>query len=766
MSSARPKAWWSGRRASLGTVAVVAALVVYFELIHGTPTAILFAGLVAGMLNALIAAGLILVYRSSRTINFAQTAIGAAGAELTFQLVTLTKTPYWFALLAGLLLAAGVGAIFELALVRRFFHAPRLVLTVATIAAAGFLGTSAARFVNYLPFFPRNRSFLADLGALPIRDRVPFAGFHFQVGSFPLRFGVPELLALEVSVVALLVVAGFFRYTRAGIAVRAMAENSDRAALLGVSVGGMSLIVWTLAGLLSGAGVIMTGTVTLPGAAAGIAPTVLFPALAAAVLARMRSLPVAVAASVGIAVFTSAWDYDFPKDQALVSFGLLLIISVALLVQRKTLQRGEERATGSWAATEEQRPVPRELRGLGPIRFGRWGIAVFLIGGLVLFPFVVSTGLTNLGGVIALDAIAALSLVVLTGWAGQVSLGQYGLIGIGSVVGGSLIARAGVPFWLAIPLTAALTSVFAVVVGIPALRIKGLFLAVTTFGFAVAVHDVLFSSRYFGWLLPGDISRPSLLFLNFQDERSTYFLCVAGLLVSIVVVLNLRRSRFARVLIAARENEADLQAFGVSVVRAKLMAFALSGALCGFAGALLAIQARGVAPSSFIAQRSIDVFLLAVLGGITSAAGALIGVAYFDLTQYFLGNNIVIQSLGFSGAVVVLLYIEPAGLIALVNRMRDGVLRIVAQRRQIVVPSLFADFDPAALEHRLIPLSEPGSGGLAALGGAKRWRMPSQVHGIHRLAGSNGHRDEVVARAASGILSDAADDASPADGEA
>src|SRR5256714_6980665 len=144
--------------------------------------------------------------------------------------------------------------------------------------------------------------------------------------------------------------------------------------------------------------------------------------------------------------------------------------------------------------------------------------------------------------------MVALSLLGFTVWAGQVSVVKFAFVAVGAVVAGALTAKVGVPFWLAVPLAAAFTAAFAVVVGLPALRIKGLFLAVTTFAFAVAVRALLFGTRYFSWLLHKAIDRPTLIFFDIGDEPSRYFLCLAALVASIVVVVNVRKSRFGRVL--------------------------------------------------------------------------------------------------------------------------------------------------------------------------------------------------------------------------
>ena len=719
---------------------VVIAVFVFFALpgrtgaeTRGTPMAILFTGLVLGLVNSLTAAGMILVYRTTRVINFAQTAIGVTGATLVFDVVQLTPIPFAIAFPLGLLVSAGVGLIFEIAVIRRFFYASRLVLTVATIAAASLLASFGPQLIRQLPFIPYNTASTSEItGGASVRGLLPFAGFDFQVGSLEVQFGFPEVFAIEVVIVSLLLITAFFRFTRAGVAVRALAENAERASLLGISVGKLSMTVWLISGVLAGASAILTGAILVPGQATGFAPAVLLPALTAAVLARFRSLPMAVFSAVAISIVARSAEWSLENDLGLINVGLFAVITIALLVQRRGNARSEEGGGVSWQAVEEQRPIPKELAGIGSVRGARY--AAMLIGVIVVigYPFVVSTGPTVLGGNVALTSIIILSLVVLTGWSGQVSLGQYGFAAIGAVVGGSLTSRVGIPFWFAIFIAAAITGAIAVLVGLPALRIRGLFLAVATFGFGLAVSGVLFNPRYFRWLLPTDVERPTLFFIDFEDEKSMYYLCVAALVLSIVVVGNLRRSRLGRVLIALRENENNVQSFGVNLVKTKLLAFAISGALAGFAGAILAHQLRGLNADSFAAQRSVDVFLFAVLGGVSSVPGALIGSLYYNLTNFFtITNPIFLTLFRTSGSffVLLLLFVSPGGAIALLNRLRDGVLKIVAQRRQIVVPSLFADYDPEALAKRLIPLSPPSDlEGLAALDAETRYTYASELY--------------------------------------
>ncbi|MDQ3781810.1 MAG: branched-chain amino acid ABC transporter permease, partial [Actinomycetota bacterium] len=414
------------RRVGPALVAAV-GLVVFTQLVlpgtpgggRGTPMAILFLGAVRGLVVALTAVGVVLLYRTLRIINFAQAALGIAGGVLCFALVQFTPVPFPLAFLLGLALSAVIGGgvgLFTL----RFLQAPRLVLTVFTILLAAVVASFAGQ-VRQLPFLPDQAELsIADqLGADQVDAFLPFPGFTFTIGDTPLSFGFAEVFAIEMAIIALCALGAFFRFTRAGVAVRALAENAERASLLGIGVGALSCAVWAIAGALSGAGVMLTGALVTPGSATGFAPGLLLPALAAAVIGRFTSLPVTIAAAVGIGVASAAADWSLTNErQSLVEVGLFAVVVVGLLVQRKGLQRSESSGGSSWQASDEQRPIPAELAGIRGLRLARRAAIGVGLAAVLLYPFVVSSGAQSLGGVIALSAIVVLSLVVLTGWAG------------------------------------------------------------------------------------------------------------------------------------------------------------------------------------------------------------------------------------------------------------------------------------------------------------------------------------------------------------
>ena len=702
-------------KTALILVALTGASVIYTQLLlpgpkggSGTPMAIVFEYLLLGVLNGLFACLLVMIYRVQQFIDFASPSIGSVAAIFGTALIRLTPAPFYVAVPAGLVAGAILGALFELLFVRRFFNAPRLTLTVMSALAISALISVLLNEVLKLPFFPRLSTVDPQVLNGPLRPLLPFPGFHFQVGTLKLEFGFGAIYTIWTAVILLAGLGYFFRYTRTGIASRALAENPGRAELLGISTRRISTTVWVLAGVVASAAgmaaIFLDSSATATGRnldallAQSLVPFV------AAVVGRLRSFPVTMVVGVLLTVLSGALTYSYPGAGSVVTGLLFVVLCVSLVVQRRTILRSEAQTVGGWESSDEIRPIPAELADVSVVRGARWALIALAIGGVGLFPFIFSTRLTALAGGAILFAIAALSLVVLTGWAGQVSLGQVAFVAIGALVGGSLMSKSGVPFIPAVVLAAAITGVAALIVGIPALRVRGLFLAIVTFAFSLAVAQLLFDPTYVKWLQPKAVGRPKLFFIDFADDRSMYYLALGALLVVVVVVVNLRRSRFGRLLIAMRENEAAVQAVGVSVVRLKLTAFVVSGAMAGFAGAIFAAQQRGVSGGDFGAFQSLNLFSFTIVGGVTSVAGALIGQTLnFVIAHNAVNNDIyrIVESFLPLGV----LYFFPAGAMGVFQTVRDSFLRVVAQRRQIVVPSLFADFDVHALRNRVIPLA-------------------------------------------------------------
>jgi branched-chain amino acid transport system permease protein len=317
---------------------------------------------------------------------------------------------------------------------------------------------------------------------------------------------------------------------------------------------------------------------------------------------------------------------------------------------------------------------------------------------------------------IVIYATIGVSLVILTGWAGQISLGQYAIAGIGSAAAGGLAANHHWDFFATLIVAGLAGAAIAVVVGLPALRIQGLFLAVTTLAFAFAVQTML-NRDYFEWLLPQSgklINRPILWGridleatdkvgpFNMTPDAKYFYVCLAFLALTVAMTRSLRRNRSGRVLISARDNGRVAQAFGINLARTRLAAFALSGFIAGMAGGLLSYQNRAFADNAFPPERSIEVFILTVIDGIGSLPGAILGAVWVRGIPLLPGLRDInqIELLASGLGVLLLLNFLPGGLAEGMYRVRDHWLRRVAARRQILVPSLVAD---ARIEDEQVP---------------------------------------------------------------
>lgn len=712
-----------------------------------TPAAVLFRGAVDGLVASLLAVSVVLMYRSLRIINFAALALPSAGAILAFDVIQLNPGfPSLLGILLGLAVAAGMGGLMHVSFGIRFARAPRLVLTIATLFAGTFLAGQAKGFIDLLPFLPpvAQRSTNQSQGGESMAGFLPFSNFHFTVGSFGLQFGFAELLAIGASVAALAGLVAFLSFTRWGKALRAVAENSERAALLGISVGMLSLSAWVLSSLLGGLADILNGTIYAPARAFNSAPTDLLIPLTAAILARMRGFWTAICATIGITVIQRALAFQQPGSDSLFVTGLFLLLAAGLLLSRRGLDRTSAEST-SWQGTQEVRPVPREMAALPAIRALRWGAPAALLVLLAALPFFRSVSDLETITSLATIAMVVLSLVVLTGWAGQASFGQFAFAAVGSLAAGYLAAHMGLTFWLAVPLATVVCAGVAIVLGFPALRTPGIFLVVVTYGLAVAAHSLLFDPRYFSWLDPGVVHRPSLFVIDFEQEQWMYALAIVALILVIVALRNLRRTRFGRSVIAARENEADLQSNGFGSVRTKITAFGVSGAIAGFAGALLAFEQHGSNQTLFDPAQSITVFQMLLIGGASSMSGALLGAIVLQtgviVSQLVPGTSVFLAAIP-----LLILWATPGGLVAALTAARDAALRIIAQRNQMVVPALYGDTDPEALRLKLIPLA--AATGTQPLGGFRLAASRLRWIGLRQEGGAARERESALFAAA------------------
>ena len=648
------------------------------------PLGVVVTGVIIGTVTALLAIGLILIYKTSRFINFAYASMGSLAGVTAIGLHLEKGVPFFASVPIGVVIGMITGLVVEL-IVRRFRNTSRLILTVASIGIAQILSVIEA----VIAF--RALGFISLTGGFKIPLDV-----QFDLGVKTL-FG-DEILIMMVVPPVLAGLAWFLLRTDVGVAVRAAAENEDRALLLGIPIRRLSTIVWMVAGALAALTFVLKAPFSgvTPGLASA-GPLLLLPALAAAVVARMDSLPTAFFAGIGLGIMESVISWNTPGSPTIQYVAFLIVILAALLLQSGKLSRAQEGGTSTWSAVGVLKPTPEELRLLPEVKWAKRAIISVVALAFVFIPAGWTASNLYLASVAMVWALAAVSLVILTGWGGHISLGQFAIIGVGALVAGNLIQHQNLDLFLVLVVAGLSGALVSLVVGLPALRIRGLFLAVTTLAFAVALDQYVLNFNNFPDLIPTDVGRP-LLFERFDltQSHTMYVTCLAFLGLAILVAQGLRKTRSSRVMIATRDNQRAADAAAVPTTNAKLSAFLVAGVISGVAGALHVVIVASLNPGTYPPSDSLTVFATAVIGGLGSVSGALMGVLLFRFieTLTFLGDVPLlgnIRPLLTGGMLLIVLLVLPGGLGQLVFGLRDRYLRWVAERRGILVPSLVAD---------------------------------------------------------------------------
>jgi ABC-type branched-subunit amino acid transport system permease subunit len=635
------------------------------------PPAILLQGLISGLEYGLLALGLVLVYRTSRVLNFAQGQMGVVGAVLLAKLVEDYHVGYWPALVVALVVGALSGAATELVL-RRLYDRPRLIVMVATI------GVEQVLFVlTLLPFVAPKRLFTPY--PVPI-------GTTFRVG--PELFLPGDAFGLIVAPVVAVGFALFFLRSPFGMAMRAMAENRDSARLAGIWVKRTSTLAWMLAGVLSAVTAILASPDEANAFSQAVGPELLLRALAAALIAGMTSFFGAFAAGVAIGVIQNVllWNLHQTSTVELLMFLVLVVALLARVSRLRVGPRDEERSAwsfGAAAARARAGAVRERLRQLAV--WGALGLALVL-------PAFLDNSRTFLFARILVFTVIAVSLTILTGWAGQLSLGHFAFVAIGAVVTARLAGH--VPLVLIVVLAGVISAAVAVLVGVPALRIRGLYLAVTTLGLALVMQTAVLDTPCVRLPLttwhvctglpdPAStlVTRPSFFGISLTSQAATYYFVLAVLALALVAARRWRDHGLGRDLIAVRDNEVGAAAMGIRVTRAKLSAFALSGFLAGVAGVCFALVTQRFQAATFDPSQSLLVVAMVIIGGLGSLEGAVLGAAYLIGVPAIFGSTTTVQFVTSGVGLTLFILFLPGGLSQLVHRIGDALAGNAASPR-------------------------------------------------------------------------------------
>jgi len=653
----------------------------------GTYGTFLLLGLGNGAVFAALAMALVVTYRSSGVLNF------ATGAQSLYAAYTYTL------LRQGELLQPVPGLRATLSVGGPMGFVPALLITLAIQAVLGAI-------IYLLVFRPlRNHravaKAVASLGLASLLTALVF----YQVGTQQLLAGpiypqqrytaggvtIPmDRVWFAVTIIAVaLVLTGIFRLTPFGLATRASAESEAGALVSGLSPDRIALFNWMISSVVAGlAGILIAPLVPL---VPGSYTLFIVPALAAAVVGRFYALGPAVITGLAlgaiesVAVYLNVTYSWFPAGAGQV---LPLIIVLVMLVARgKTLP-----SRGTLAKLTLGRAYrPRSLA--VPLGIG----VPAAVAALYLF----HGGLRNAVITTFIMAVIALSLVVVTGYVGQISLAQLTLAGAAAFALSTIANSWGIPFPIAPILAALFATVVGVVVGLPALRIRGLLVGVVTLTLAAALEGIWFENNSIDGGASGlAVPAPSLFGLNLGIGSGSDFprpafglLCLVVLVLVAVAVAKLRTSRLGSAMLAVRADERSAAASGVNVARVKLTGFAIGAFIAGLGGTLMAYQALNVNDSPFTAIGGLALFTTVFLAGITSVSGGLLagvissgGVLFFMLSDVFSVSNWYAVIVGAS--VIVTVIFNPEGLVGPFHAKLD------ARRQQAA--AAFSATGPAA----------------------------------------------------------------------
>ena len=667
-----------------------------------------FIGIVVGSIYALYGLGLTVVYKSTRVANFAQGAIGSSVAFVFYKLwggsgvrtavrqhsgfyfqipflgshdwarfaFQPPAMPAWLAFIISMAVAAALGLIVA-RIMRPFARATTVSLMIVSFGIfAVLIGLASNTFSAYqtnvhsiIPIDPHTTHF--------------FHGFNFNN---------EQLMIISVTLLLALAIAAFFRYTHLGVAIRAVADDRQVSQLLGINADTVSNVSWVLGSMLAGiAGILITPLIGLD--LAQLTNLIVF-GFVASLFGGFRSLIGTLSGGLLLGVVEQLVIASpieklssIPPLQDVIAFVVLVVL---LMFRPKWIFSGirvdEESGVGGAGVTfGGQAPAEDRLRAWlrkGPAlwlilqdwKTARWVLGLGGLAAIMIIPIFTTGYWSTVLATGVIFALVGLSLVILTGWAGQVSLAQYAFVGIGAYTAAILSGTAHLPFWLVVPLTILVSVPFSLLIGIPSLRLRGFFLALVTLAFAVAVDTDLFLSsplenhNSVQWVTGGGtIHRP------FSYTSEVFYMGLAVALACFFVAYNLRRSRTARAFLAIRDSEPTAVAFGINPMTYKLLAFCIGGGVAAAAGAVFAYVYINMDPTEFMFITGVLFIGYGIITGIAELLGAVLVGALFAVLPQVLATPIngVNQTVVILNGVLLVLtvYSYPSGLSGFLKRL-------------------------------------------------------------------------------------------------
>ena len=609
---------------------------------------LVFSGIAMGSLYALVALGLVMVFKSTNLINFAYGQMAMLSTFFGYTLLESFGLSYWLAFIGAMIFSA-VLAIVVQQILRPAKNGHSVI--VATLALYMIFSAVAGLIWGWDP-----QSFPTVFTGDPL--------IFLDIVASP-----ENLFNIAVTVGLMVMMFVFFQFTMTGTAMRALSQNAMAARLMGVSVDRMFVLTWALSGVLGGiAGFLVAPTTFLD---TNMMAVLLLKAFTAAVLGGFTSYPGVVIGGLTLGILENLVAC-YVSTELKDTFSFILLIAV-LCVRPEGILGKPIRMLGKKAA-EEHTPFDSSAKGLTTAR------KLMLLAAAVVFPLIFqgNTYILYFACLVGIYMIVAIGLDFLIGYTGQISLGHAALFAIGAYSSALLTLTVGLPFWVALPAAGLITGFAGLLLGLAALRLAGLYLAIATLGLGEAMPHILMKwdslTNGYNGLKP---ARPSIFGFVFDNEFKLYFLILAVLVVVMMVTSNLLRSKIGRAFIASRDSEAGAEAMGIPLARYRILAFVLSAVFAGLAGSLYAHVVGFISPSDFNSWMSLVFLCMVFVGGVGSIPGAMLGATFMTaVPQLFVGSK-SLSGILFGGALLIIILFFPKGLAGISSAVAELVRRTV-----------------------------------------------------------------------------------------
>jgi branched-chain amino acid transport system permease protein len=626
-----------------------------------------FDGIVIGMLYAVVGLGVVIVFRTTNVLNFSQGAVATVAGYLAWTVTSRVETfSYGTALLVAVVAGGLLGLVIGVLVTFVLRTAPPLTKSVATLGVFLILGWVArVVFGDLARTLPRPFDRIIEIGDISI-------GGH-------------GLFVIVMAGVALAITFWLLERTRLGLAMRALAQDEATARTHGVRLARTTLAAWAIASALGAASGVFVGSFIQVDHS--IMTTILIQSIAALVVGGFGTASGAVVGGLALGVVSSLIA-GFASPGYKNTFVFLLIL-VVLVVRPNGLVGRAAIVVPESGAAHDMPPLP--------VR-GTWRRPSRLVGGLVFaavvaaIPFLPHPFSLRSYSVALAVAVAVISLSFFMGYVGEISLGHGALVTVGGYATGLLLSNvAGLDFGAALVLSALAAGLVGGVLGLVTLRLSGVYLGIATLALSFVVSEVALQLRDITGGAGGlGVPAPTVFGLEVTGERPVYYMTAAVLALVMVVVSVLIRSPVGQRWVAVRDSPLAAETNGVAVKSYKILSFAISSAVAGIAGSLLAVVVSFVAPFDYGLFFSVYVILAVILGGAGSLVGAVLGAAFISLMPVALSRTSGLTDAIFGLTLLLLLILLPGGFRQLADpdrRRRARVERDVAAEPEMEMTS-------------------------------------------------------------------------------